>query len=671
MGSDGSFRSYDSEVEDEEDEDSTDVFEDETDTDLSSLGDASEMDECEDGMNTALGSLGDASNVDDSQTEKDSGLNIPNSAFETDRDHDDDNAGEQIEKIPWLQSLKISMPTAESANPKRVGHCYAMLIDRDPIRADFYHSMEKATPCTASLAFVLFDRWGCLKNEHRKHPVKKGTGVWGSELDKGGILLIELPRIDKEYLREDLARSLVQNIWATAQSTNSDCMFAMARVNYLKNGTVRDTREELACREVHSFDGRLLEVTENFWRAMGFRRIGCSSYFGLAKDSSHPSRSLSASEDYNPPLALRSSLSADDPEFTYLRVSHAGAVTDFQGSSPLNFPHGLYKRLSNIAIIQADDSKTLDLLKAWLSMHSERDPVWWSVDRHHNNIMHILARDQKFKTLLWLLEKRFANELQLAKNLEGDTPLDALETCLEKNRTLRYLGSITIPTSDIFVGFLPIQMKCLLLLKGTTLPPKMLQSARLKFGCDCGRCIAGFMSPRNSFALEAQGRRLFSLLSRDLEIMSADEWCKRQDYLFSHLLRSVRSDLINLHLRQAFTKLFRSVALALHCKMLPTTRNMLQCTKNESPPYTQDFLQHGGTVAAVVLACFDRAIERDIFLGNGKHHRRWHEYIKKFPICRNDGEFIFARRQYRRYEALPEGEGPPGGMRDPGAISIA
>lgn len=50
--------------------------------------------------------------------------------------------------------------------------------------------MEQPSQDLSSVAFRVFDRYGRLK-EFKDHPVRKGTGTWGSELDLGAIFVIE------------------------------------------------------------------------------------------------------------------------------------------------------------------------------------------------------------------------------------------------------------------------------------------------------------------------------------------------------------------------------------------------------------------------------------------------------------------------------------------------
>lgn len=110
------------------------------------------------------------------------------------------------------------------------------------------------------------------------------------------------------------------------------------------------------------------------------------------------------------------------------------------------------------------------------------------------------------------------------------------------------------------------------------------------------------------------------------------------------------------------TNLLGYIAKTLKAKKLPLTDAVLHYAADEWPPYVKNFLQRGGTVFAVVQACFDDAIDQDIYLGDGTHHETFQEDIGALPACRNDGEFVFARRMCRKLEGLPDEFSPSVGM---------
>lgn len=113
--------------------------------------------------------------------------------------------------------------------------------------------------------------------------------------------------------------------------------------------------DTLAESEKETIYENKLKVLEAFWRATGFRRIGTSPYFCLARSQKHPSCSLAAGQDYQRPAALSFSP----------RIEGAA-----------------------MPIIQETDAGTLRLLKEPAQKHVLTDPVWLQADRHGHNAMH-------------------------------------------------------------------------------------------------------------------------------------------------------------------------------------------------------------------------------------------------------------------------------------------
>lgn len=92
----------------------------------------------------------------------------------------------------WLGVIdgKVTYQQNNRSPVKQVGDCRAFLIRRNQIADTFWDDMEEPEDETAKLAFELFDRFGCLQPQYKEHPVKRGSGVWGGELNHGDILLM-------------------------------------------------------------------------------------------------------------------------------------------------------------------------------------------------------------------------------------------------------------------------------------------------------------------------------------------------------------------------------------------------------------------------------------------------------------------------------------------------
>lgn len=617
-------------------------------------------------------------------------LSEENCSDEDDLDEDYD----EFEDFEWLKSINIPIKADDAADSPQVGFCVAKLIDRDSIRATFHRDMEEPSNDSATVGFGVFNRWGCLKSEFLAHPIKKGTGVWGPELNKGRFLLIETLSIQENYQRKGYGKRLFEQVWEKAQTLAmqedkdrrtarkerlektwkdtrtenekptvidddfldridqifrpdekilSGCDFAIIWAAVLNTRDVEVELDKLSSPESDLYYQRKQEAVEDFWRAMGFRRIGSSEFFCLARDPNHPSHSLLSQDDYIRPAALYTSARADEQDFPLMDPAYDPKIWEQK---------------------KYNDTETKELLEARLQSYPGTDAAWLSTDRHNNNLLHVLARTAKVESLAWALTLPFADTLRSARNLEGETPLEALKCQLESDRTWKQVMMAQVVMSDLFSGFTPSQVECLKLLQESE--PSLKELMRLAFGCSCGECLGGFLSPRNVFALLCQAEINHDMLNdaMDPDYMSGlFAWCEWREHLFEHLDPKVVDNFkTNKSLRQGFTNLFGHIAEALRAKRLPLTDAVLHYAESEWPPHIKNFLKRGGTVFAVVEACFDCAMNEDIYLGVGEHYETFKKDIDALPACRNDSEFVFARRQCRRLEGLPDEVNPRVGM---------
>ncbi|KAE8343280.1 hypothetical protein BDV24DRAFT_161720 [Aspergillus arachidicola] len=224
-------------------------------------------------------------------------------------------------------------------------------------------------------------------------------------------------------------------------------------------------------------------IPARFWRSLGFRRIGSSAWFGFASDSEHPSRHLGADEDYEFPVVPSSIL---DPEVE-CNLKHALESTD----------NDYIKVLS-----QAFDDAAGD------------DPRWTSADAHGNTVLHLAAAKVKPNSVQWILSR--TQVLLRQRNGQGETPLDVLLTHLEESRTTYRFNALTEDVSDLFAGFSDTAVGCLISFNGG-IRVNDVEWQRLKYGCTCGQCISGFLSPRMRFALECQADIWSDFLLEDID----------------------------------------------------------------------------------------------------------------------------------------------------------
>jgi hypothetical protein len=118
---------------------------------------------------------------------------------------EDDDEFDEFDEFDWLEDLNATVtltpPTTVpgAALKATIASCSAKFIRRGQMRESFWLSMEEPTAETSDLAFTLFDRYGCLNRQCYEHEFKKGTGVWGKELDYGDILFFERIKVDKDW----------------------------------------------------------------------------------------------------------------------------------------------------------------------------------------------------------------------------------------------------------------------------------------------------------------------------------------------------------------------------------------------------------------------------------------------------------------------------------------
>ncbi|EAS28001.3 uncharacterized protein CIMG_09205 [Coccidioides immitis RS] len=72
----------------------------------------------------------------------------------------------------------------------------------------FRHNMEEPEHEMAELAFELFDQFGCFQSQSKKHPVKRGWGVWSDEPNNRNTILIEELTISPTHQQQGIGPRL-------------------------------------------------------------------------------------------------------------------------------------------------------------------------------------------------------------------------------------------------------------------------------------------------------------------------------------------------------------------------------------------------------------------------------------------------------------------------------
>ncbi|XRM39503.1 hypothetical protein ABZX51_002854 [Aspergillus tubingensis] len=287
-------------------------------------------------------------------------------------------------------------------------------------------------------------------------------------------------------------------------------------------------------------------------------------------------------------------------------------------------------------------------LKAFFVFHASDELGWERVTNSEATLLHLTASELKPLSTRWLLENvHHANSWKTARDLNGYTPLGALQEKLETMRTQKPYGLFRIlNVSDHFKGYPDTAVSCLSLLLGREASGR--DKTRLRYGCTCGGCLEGFLSPRMRSSLIFQGETNYDVYQEKID--DGSFWIQANDYILVHLDPDVRRNLkTNKSLRKGFVNIFRIAVECLNSGRAPTAANIEWRCKNRSewPPHTKNYLRRAGTqmgCRAVLRYMFDAAKEADEKAGNGECQRILKEEWSDLPTCRNDHEFEFAAR---------------------------
>ncbi|KAK4196093.1 hypothetical protein QBC40DRAFT_268719 [Triangularia verruculosa] len=304
----------------------------------------------------------------------------------------------------WMEQID----GAANVDHKQVADCDAKLIRRARMRGAFWVQMEEPSEETSDLALEPFDRYGCLNPEYCDHEIRKGSGVWGQELDHGDILLFESLGVEPLWRHQGIGTRIVNAILDKAR-TKSSGFFAFAQPGYLtRELTYKDEKER---SEAHNLQTVLAIV-------------------------SHPSRHLDVAQDW------------DEPEWSK--------------EEPL--PEPIRTVLSTLSDPSASDVECVRQIQDAFPVEADASSRLYT-DESGNTILHIAAVGRKAETISYILAKYPL--LTGIRNAEGHTPREALESSLEEYRTRRRYGGATAVFSDEFEGFSQSDIACLAALTST------------------------------------------------------------------------------------------------------------------------------------------------------------------------------------------------------------
>ncbi|KAI9835748.1 MAG: hypothetical protein M1819_001926 [Sarea resinae] len=207
--------------------------------------------------------------------------------------------GQILVDYPWARRWTIEVQ--DWTNWISLGSVSGYEVLRNRIANDpwtpFSHTLNSFVPTCESVgdvAFQLFDTYGTFKRgEFQDNPFRRGTGVWGDELNKGNFFVIDkflITKDDRSYTtRLKLIRELLSHLFVLLQVE-----FVFINPEYVKehSGWIKD-------RHLISTVGFL----NSQFRKCGFRRVGRSDFLCCASNlHAHPSQDILPEDDYDFPI---------------------------------------------------------------------------------------------------------------------------------------------------------------------------------------------------------------------------------------------------------------------------------------------------------------------------------------------------------------------------------
>ncbi|KAF4153136.1 hypothetical protein CNMCM6069_001157 [Aspergillus lentulus] len=203
----------------------------------------------------------------------------------------------------WLLPIEGHALLCKKNREGKVGKASGLIVQRDRIVPSFLEQMERPSTETMNLALDIFDRHGRLKEEYLHHPVRRGLGIWQTELNEGNFLIIETATVLRKARRQGIGRQLVMDMIQKATGMDDDVRFVFAYPTCLHRGEDLKERAGKTKRERFDMADAQKAIAIRFFRKLGFRRIGISHWFAFSIDANHRSRNISIDEDPDPPEA--------------------------------------------------------------------------------------------------------------------------------------------------------------------------------------------------------------------------------------------------------------------------------------------------------------------------------------------------------------------------------
>ncbi|KAI5896936.1 uncharacterized protein SCHCODRAFT_02491542 [Schizophyllum commune H4-8] len=374
---------------------------------------------------------------------------------------------EGSESNPTNSALIVHLEfTATHPQHGVVGTLTAYKIYRaDELKGCFHEALSTKSDRLAEFGRTILDNDMNVYSKIIEHEYHRGTGCWGKEMDEGAIVYIESVVVDPSFEQQGIGTALVRDLLSSQSLEIPDIVYCWS------SALRADSRD----------DHRLMDPPViGFFRKLGFRRVGRTAHFAYSPKASHSSRSIPATKDLDVDL---------------LKFSHRTKGV-FTSNYELELNNLLHFAMDPPPISSTEVAEPLDLsVEVLENLYSKSPAIIHAQDERGFTLIYVAVIKGYYdiaKRLLTLGDCRA--DILSRDNVEDQNAIEALEDIVRaaerghKDEPLKLLYKLRTATGEKF--------KCCC---------EFLVQRR--YGCTCGQCLEGWLSPRMSNALRAVASR--------------------------------------------------------------------------------------------------------------------------------------------------------------------
>lgn len=517
--------------------------------------------------------------------------------------------------------------------------CQTHVFSRSEARVRYKQGHTSSIFPGDSNLYAVFDRYGRLKRRFCRHGAQKGSGVWDSELDYDDILWIkdlDIRSSLKEQERFLMARMLVAAVLGVARREHRKFFAVVASLE----DNERAWEEDVYHRGILPRDQEFCAPGSRFWQLHRFRRIGLSPFLAFTDDTNHPSRAL-----------------VNDLDFPGKRATSA-LVEDWMSDSEVLLLSGRSLDFDVLLIGLTEDIPT---------------PSWTWADSEGMTILHYAARSTNVFAVDYFM-RAFPPLIEM-RDMFNKTPLDILVDQRDIEGALyRFDEAIGLPDWDwvTCMGMLtnieiyqPLSLQdfdyqtdtmAMMKTMDASHLPTMTATLRIIFGCTCGSCIFGAISPRMSYQLLYHARRAATIWPQ-IWWHVFRKFGRVSSILYSTCLRRTKA---GHNITRAEQRIFAAAVETIvnwfidsfTGELLARDGTMGSTILSQAPasvPEAADYLHKESLEFYVIKSIFEMARKTDEWVGNGKIMEKCGDEIRALPECVNDSEYEHLFRRYLQY----------------------